>query len=68
MSELWKAVPGFEGAYEVSDDGRVRSLHRGVRIGGVPQQRQPCRQPSLELEVGDARGEHGRPSHARHRP
>lgn len=31
MSEEWRAVPGFEGAYEVSDQGRVRSLARRVR-------------------------------------
>lgn len=30
MSETWKAVPGFEGLYEVSDMGRVRSLDRIV--------------------------------------
>lgn len=28
MSEEWRAVPGFEGLYEVSDLGRVRSLDR----------------------------------------
>ncbi len=27
-SERWKPVPGFEGRYEVSDHGRVRSLLR----------------------------------------
>ena len=26
--ELWKALPGYEGLYEVSDQGRVRSLER----------------------------------------
>ncbi len=26
--EVWKAIPGFEGLYEVSDHGRVRSLDR----------------------------------------
>ncbi|RDB46163.1 NUMOD4 motif-containing HNH endonuclease [Tsukamurella tyrosinosolvens] len=30
MSEVWRAVPGHEGAYEVSDQGRVRSLDRSV--------------------------------------
>jgi hypothetical protein len=30
MSEVWKAVPGYEGKYEVSDQGRVRSLDRIV--------------------------------------
>lgn len=28
MTEVWKAVPDFEGAYEVSNLGRVRSLDR----------------------------------------
>lgn len=28
MSEVWKPVVGFEGLYEVSDQGRVRSLDR----------------------------------------
>lgn len=31
MSETWKPIPGWEGAYEVSDQGRVRSLPRAVR-------------------------------------
>jgi hypothetical protein len=30
--ETWLPVPGYEGSYEVSDAGRVRSLLRGVRI------------------------------------
>jgi hypothetical protein len=29
-AEEWRAVPGFEGIYEVSDLGRVRSLKRYV--------------------------------------
>lgn len=28
MSETWRPIPGFEGSYEVSDLGRVRSLDR----------------------------------------
>jgi hypothetical protein len=32
MSEIWKAIPGFEGLYEASSEGRVRSLDR--RSGG----------------------------------
>lgn len=31
MSEEWRPVVGFEGLYEVSDQGRVRSLDRLVR-------------------------------------
>ena len=30
MNEEWKPVPGFEGFYEVSDNGRVRSIDRVV--------------------------------------
>lgn len=32
MTEIWKAIPGYEGAYEVSDLGRVRSLDRTVVV------------------------------------
>lgn len=32
--ETWKAVPGYEGVYEVSDQGRVRSLDRYVQCSG----------------------------------
>lgn len=31
MNEIWKDIPGFEGMYQVSDQGRVRSLDRTVR-------------------------------------
>lgn len=43
MTERWLPVPGYEGAYEVSDLGRVRSLDRvvqqGTRWGGVMDRR-----------------------------
>lgn len=31
MAEEWRTVPGFEGFYEVSDQGAVRSVDRAVR-------------------------------------
>lgn len=31
MTEEWRPVVGFEGLYEVSSEGRVRSLDRNVR-------------------------------------
>jgi len=34
VTEQWRAVPGWEGRYEVSDLGRVRSLRRGNRWHG----------------------------------
>lgn len=30
MKEIWKTVPGYQGYYEVSDQGNVRSLDRVV--------------------------------------
>lgn len=34
--EMWQAVPGYEGAYEVSNFGIVRSLTRQVPYGRHP--------------------------------
>lgn len=31
--EVWKDVVGYEGLYMVSNKGRVKSLHKGTRIG-----------------------------------
>jgi hypothetical protein len=39
MSERWKAVPGYEGWYEVSDRGRVRSMERVTCHGHTRKQR-----------------------------
>lgn len=33
-SEVWRTIPGYEGLYEVSDQGRVRSLDRVVAQRG----------------------------------
>lgn len=32
MNETWKPIPGYEGLYEVSDMGRVRSLDQIVNL------------------------------------
>lgn len=43
MTETFKSVPGFEGIYEVSDHGTVRSLERTVagraKKDGTPSER-----------------------------
>jgi NUMOD4 motif len=37
MTERWAWIPGFVGAYQISDRGRVRSLRRTVtRRDGTP--------------------------------
>lgn len=38
-SEQWRPVPGYEAIYEVSDQGRVRSLDRSVATKGGAQRR-----------------------------
>ena len=35
MAETWKDVPGFEGKYQVSNCGNVRSVPGGHRSGGL---------------------------------
>lgn len=57
MVERWLPVAGFEGAYEVSDQGRVRSLDRFVRLvaQGVETQR---RVHSRVLKPGASRSGH----------
>lgn len=37
ISEQWKPIKGFEGLYEVSDLGRVKSVSRTVRRGDIQQ-------------------------------
>lgn len=37
LSEAWKPIPGYEGLYEVSDEGRVRSLRSGKLMKGTSQ-------------------------------
>lgn len=32
MTEIWKDIPGYEGRYQVSDQGRVRSVEVSLRF------------------------------------
>lgn len=36
MTEEWRDVVGYEGAYQVSNLGNLRSLDKKVQNGGVP--------------------------------
>lgn len=33
MKEIWKDIDGFEGCYQISNLGRVKSLERKVKFG-----------------------------------
>ena len=56
MEEIWKAVEGYEGIYEVSNLGRVRSLDRDIyqvgRWGKVMKVRQPGKVLALQTNGG----------------
>lgn len=54
MSETWKTIPGFEGYYEVSNLGRVRSLNRTVTSSRGKQyiKRGRIRKPILNDTTG----------------
>lgn len=43
MAEKWLPVVGFEGRYEVSDLGRVRSLPRRIPVTGHPKAGYTCK-------------------------
>lgn len=38
MEEVWRDISGYEGVYQISNLGRVKSLHRSIlRKNGVKQ-------------------------------
>lgn len=53
--EEWRAIPGYEGIYEVSDHGKVRSLDRlnsrGHWIAGAPRRLVPTSEGYLQLKL-----------------
>lgn len=59
--ETWKAVPGHEGRYEVSDLGRVRSLDRVVerRLGRKGSENVICRVPTKGRVLRPGRAANG---------
>jgi hypothetical protein len=52
MEEIWKDIPGYEGIYQVSDQGEVRSFVRG-KTGTLLR---PGRMPGGHLSVALGRG------------
>ena len=45
--ERWKPIPGYEGSYEVSNQGRVRSLQRIIQAPGGGVRKIPARMMCL---------------------
>lgn len=41
-NEVWRAVPGYEGLYEVSDFGRIRNLRTGRILANTPTKKGYC--------------------------
>ena len=58
MTETWKAVPGYEGRYEVSDQGRVRSFRRSKQGRELRPGRMPAGHVSVALGRGNSRCVH----------
>lgn len=57
MTENWKDVPGYEGRYQVSDLGNVRSVDRRVRL--VAHGKETTRHsPGCVLRPGTAQSGH----------
>ena len=52
MNEIWKPIPGYEGRYQVSDQGRVMSFVRNKK--GIILR--PGRMPQGHLSVALGRG------------
>jgi len=71
-AEIWRDIPGYEGAYQVSSLGRVRSMDRMVRVcpHGLEAKRlvkgrvlRPGRTNSGHLSVVLGHGAHGSQVH-----
>lgn len=54
--ETWKPIPGFEGKYEASDQGRVRSVDRRVNTVDKLGRKRTRRLTGKVLAPGDCRG------------
>jgi hypothetical protein len=52
MQEVWKAIPGYEGQYEVSNQGNVRSLDRYVECEGPIKGRYLSKKKGRALRPG----------------
>lgn len=65
MAEQWKPVKGYEGAYEVSDLGRVRRVKRskGTVFGKILTAHPTSKHGYLGLHLKDGKNRHGKLLH-----
>lgn len=54
LIEIWKDIPGFEGLYQISDKGRIKSLSRIIK-----QKNRSIKWPERILNCSKSRGYHG---------
>lgn len=71
-SEIWKDIPGYEGRYQASTEGRIRSVDHRVRVVAHGKEAtritrgqvlRPGRQKSGHVSVVLGHGAHGSPVH-----
>lgn len=55
MDEIWKDIEGYEGLYQVSNMGRVKSLER-TRNMNLPGHKKPAPVPERILKFGESHG------------
>src|SRR5215217_656833 len=60
MREEWRAIPGYEGRYEASSEGRIRSLPRATEVKNRWGGSHTCRYDGQVLMPNlDVNGYHG---------
>lgn len=52
MVEVWKDIPGYEGCYQASNLGRIKSLDRDVYRGGIIKHISGCMMSLRETDDG----------------
>ena len=51
IEEIWKDIIGYEGRYQISDKGRVKSLERFIKPTGPFQKSKRCRERILKTSI-----------------
>lgn len=57
MNEIWKDIPNYEGLYQASNLGRIRSLDREIKhnYGGIAIRKGKIKQPHIRICFGKER-------------